>query len=416
MEPDYCQSLARQRALVLQDQVQILVVAPAHQQLVHAAPGRVHAILRAVHLVGRVRVSLEHLGEDASLVEAAADRKRVAHDVPLAGGAVVQHEHDLSQVVDESSQLHPSRLAIAADRLGALQQVVDLAELRVGVAVVDQCVELFYGLPDGHLEPWTRGRIETLACRQVVSHCLLGMVLGVEVLDPLARIGVSSKRCLVFLGVEARFGVKRCPVHEGRGPQDVDRVDSIGYGLEGRSVSVDGRLTHCNRGHRAASDVVQIWQISRPNAGRGAGGQSQLVGRRTDRLVSTHLRYRCRGGLGREASRGNELGSRAQLIAGIAPSLLAPRLRAPLHSAVQTRQVARVLRRGLIWWGSTAQEQRRHLMERGEEGEVSQTAGPANLADALGPVPSAMAKYANIKIGGEACSRLFHRFAWPCIQ
>ncbi len=55
--------------------------------------------------------------------------------------------------MNQPCKLHPARLAIAPDRLGALKKVLDLAELRVRVAVVDQRVELLHGLPDAHLGP-----------------------------------------------------------------------------------------------------------------------------------------------------------------------------------------------------------------------------------------------------------------------
>ncbi len=71
-------------------------MAPAHDQVVHAAAGPVDSVLGAVHVVTRVWIGLEHFGVDATLVEATADRKRVANDVPLALAAVVKEEHQLA--------------------------------------------------------------------------------------------------------------------------------------------------------------------------------------------------------------------------------------------------------------------------------------------------------------------------------
>ena len=42
------------------------------------------------------------------------------------------------------------RVAVGADRLGGLQQVLELGEVDVGVAVVDQRVEELQRVPDAH--------------------------------------------------------------------------------------------------------------------------------------------------------------------------------------------------------------------------------------------------------------------------
>lgn len=202
---DHGQRLGRQRRLVPDDMIQILVVAPRQHHVVHAAAGGVDAVLRAVHRVHRVRVQPETLRVDDALVERAADGERVADDVPLALRVV--EEQQLAQVVDEARELHPARLAVAPDRLGALQQVLDLAQRRVRVALVDQRVELLHGLPDRHLLARPRRRVEAVARRQVVRHRLLLVLLAVEGLDALARLVVLPELRLVLGRVELRLGV-----------------------------------------------------------------------------------------------------------------------------------------------------------------------------------------------------------------
>lgn len=44
----------------------------------------------------------------------------------------------LTEIVDQTGKLHPIRLSILTDRLGSLEQVLDLRKRSVGVTVVDQ--------------------------------------------------------------------------------------------------------------------------------------------------------------------------------------------------------------------------------------------------------------------------------------
>lgn len=199
---DHGESLVGQLALVLDDVVEVLVVAPAEHDVVEADAGRVDAELGAVDGVVVVRVALEGVRVDAALVEAAADGEGVADAVPLALREAVPEEHQLAQVVDQARQLHPARLAVAPHRLGALQQVVDLPQLRVRVALVDERVQLLHRLPDGHLGAHPRCAVEPQTRRQVVCHRLLLVLLPVEVLYPVACRIVVPELCLVLLAVE----------------------------------------------------------------------------------------------------------------------------------------------------------------------------------------------------------------------
>lgn len=199
---DHGERLVGEGALVLDDVVEVLVVAPAEHDVVEADTRRVDAELGAVDGVVVVRVALEGLRVDAALVKGAADGERVADAVPLALREAVPEQHQLAQVVDQARQLHPAGLAVPAHRLGALQQVVDLAQLRVRVALVDERVQLLHRLPDGHLGPHPRRALEPQAGLQVVGHRLLLVLLPVEVLDAVARLLVLPELGLVFLAVE----------------------------------------------------------------------------------------------------------------------------------------------------------------------------------------------------------------------
>ena len=77
----------------------------------------------------------------------AADGEGVADDGPLG---LAEEAEDLAQVVDQAGQDQPARMTVGPDRLGGLHQVLDLRQIGVGVAVIDQRVEELHRLPDAH--------------------------------------------------------------------------------------------------------------------------------------------------------------------------------------------------------------------------------------------------------------------------
>lgn len=253
---DHGEGLLGQGGLVADDVVEVLVVAPAEHDVVEAASLGVDAELGAVHGVSRVRVGGKRLGEDDALVKGAADGEGVADNVPLALRLeVFKEDHELAQVVDEAGDLHPARLAVAADGLGRLQEVLNLGERRVRVRLVDERVELLHGFPDGHFGPDAGRRVEAVARGEVVGYRLLLVLLLVKVLDAVARRLVLAERVLVLGGVELRLLVVL---------DAVDVVDEVGHFLElladGAAAAVellggegarggdfvDGRGCHCD--------------------------------------------------------------------------------------------------------------------------------------------------------------------------
>ena len=112
--------------------------------VLESAVGLVDAVLRLV--LGDVAVGIvgEVLVEDDVLRPRASHREGIAYHAPLRLAIKAQA---LAQVVEETRQHHPARMAVAADCLGGLQQVLDLGEIGIGIAVVDQGVQEFGGFP-----------------------------------------------------------------------------------------------------------------------------------------------------------------------------------------------------------------------------------------------------------------------------
>src|SRR5439155_2489008 len=88
--------------------------------------------------------------EDDAIRPGAAYWKSVAHHSPLWFAVKAK---DFSQVMNESGQNEPVWMAIVADLLGSLQQMVELGKVGIGIAVIHQRVEIFQRFPDAHLPP-----------------------------------------------------------------------------------------------------------------------------------------------------------------------------------------------------------------------------------------------------------------------
>jgi len=94
----------------------------------------------------------------------ASDGKRVAHHRPLRLAEEAEH---LAEIVDQAGEHEPAGMPVAADRLGRLQKVLDLGQLGVGVAVVDQRVEKLHRLPDAHDAPCLRQELGLLGAHEL---------------------------------------------------------------------------------------------------------------------------------------------------------------------------------------------------------------------------------------------------------
>ena len=119
---------------------------------------------------------------------AAADRKGVADDGPLRLAEQAQH---LAEVVDEAGEDEPARLAVGANGLGRLQRVLDLGEVDVGIAVVDQRVEVLQRLQHRH-RPAVQRQVVALLPEDEVER-LVRVVQAVELRDPLVGVLVVAE-------------------------------------------------------------------------------------------------------------------------------------------------------------------------------------------------------------------------------
>ena len=95
---------------------------------------------------------------------------------------LAEEAEDLAEVVDEAGDDEPARLIGGANGLGRLHRVLDLGEIDVRIAVVNECIEEVERLPYGQrlaLQP------QVLALLlEDEGEGLVRMVERVELLDP----------------------------------------------------------------------------------------------------------------------------------------------------------------------------------------------------------------------------------------
>ena len=145
VETDHVEGGLRQ--IVFHAVVEIFIVPPGEVHIPQTAALLIHTTPRLEAGIGHVGILAEELGVDDPLAVATADRKRVAHHRPLRLAKQTEH---LAEVVQEACQHKPVGMSRRPDRLGRLQEVVDLREIDVGVGVIHQRVEVFQRLKHAH--------------------------------------------------------------------------------------------------------------------------------------------------------------------------------------------------------------------------------------------------------------------------
>ena len=96
----------------------------------------------------RVGIGLEEILEHDAVRIGAADGKGVAHHGPLRLAVEAKH---FAEIVNETGENEPARLAVLANLFGGLQQVFELRHVCVWIAVVHEVVQKLRSLPDTHL-------------------------------------------------------------------------------------------------------------------------------------------------------------------------------------------------------------------------------------------------------------------------
>src|SRR6266700_276517 len=130
MVAEHVERLLRQ--IILGDMINVFVMSPGKLDLVQAAAFLVNAKSRLIAGIVAVRIVREEL-EEHNLVRITTTRwVRVTHDGPLRFAPEAKH---LAEIVDHARQNEPARVAVGADLLSRLQQVLELREIGVRVAV-----------------------------------------------------------------------------------------------------------------------------------------------------------------------------------------------------------------------------------------------------------------------------------------
>src|SRR5258706_8932729 len=125
-------------------------MAPGHANVVESAILLVNAGLRLKTRFPAVRVVREKTVKHNLVRVGRADWKSVADHGPLR---LAEQAQNLAEIVNHSREDEPARMSVAADLLRGLQQVIELREIGVGVAVINERVQELHRLPDAHLAP-----------------------------------------------------------------------------------------------------------------------------------------------------------------------------------------------------------------------------------------------------------------------
>ena len=172
------------RKVVLADVINVFVVAPGEHHVVEPASLLVHPGRGLVARVLAVGVRLEESGKDDLVGVGASRREGVPHHRPLR---LPPEAKNLAKVMNQAGQDEPARMAVAADLLRRLKEVLELGKICVGIAVIDQLVEILHRLPDPH-----GAAIQPQEFLPLRFYELMGLVQVVQAVElPNRRTGVG---------------------------------------------------------------------------------------------------------------------------------------------------------------------------------------------------------------------------------
>src|SRR5579859_3834633 len=99
--------------------------------------------------------------------------------------------------MQKTGQDHPARQIVAAHRFRGLQKMLDLGEVGIGIAVIDQLIEKLRRFPDRLLALLQAEIFGFLAQNVIEGH--VSMVLPVELGDTRARLFVIDTKLFLAL-------------------------------------------------------------------------------------------------------------------------------------------------------------------------------------------------------------------------
>ena len=178
--------------------IQILVMPPGERHLVQAASLLVHPQPRLVARFIPVWIGLKKLMKHDPIRPGAPNRKGVSDHRPLRFAVEAKN---LSQIMNQAGQDKPTRMPVLADVLGGLEQMVQLREVRVGIAIIHERVQILQRFPHAHLPPFQRQELLSLALHKLMA--LVPVIQPVKL--PHRRAGVRLIIPELLLGLGGRL-------------------------------------------------------------------------------------------------------------------------------------------------------------------------------------------------------------------
>mmetsp|Transcript_10399 Transcript_10399/g.12181 ORF Transcript_10399/g.12181 Transcript_10399/m.12181 type:complete len:250 (+) Transcript_10399:1062-1811(+) len=154
VESDHILCLFRKSAVIANhDLVHVFVVSPSEVDFVKSTVWLVDAVLCVVTRVVDIWTVREVLRKDNSWVEGAADWVSITNSGPLLFPTKYWMSHDLSEIMNKARQVHPviffPWIGFPATFSG-LQQMFNLREVQVRVALIHYLVKKLGRFPDSH--------------------------------------------------------------------------------------------------------------------------------------------------------------------------------------------------------------------------------------------------------------------------
>src|SRR6266699_2297473 len=155
--------------------IDVFVVSKREMDLIEPAVRFVDAIIGLVFGNRAIGIGGKEFRKNDLLRESASDRERITHYGPL--GLPVETEH-FAEIVHKTGQNEPARMTILANRFGGLQEMFDLGQIGVGIAVVHQRIQVLRHFPDTFLAPRQAAVFGLFSQHEIKS--LASVVLTVE--------------------------------------------------------------------------------------------------------------------------------------------------------------------------------------------------------------------------------------------
>ena len=191
------------------DLVDVFVMTEGKVNAIETAIGLINAVPGLERRILSVRIGNEEFGKNDFAGVGTTDRESVSDDGPLR---LAIKAENLAKVVQESGEDKPARMTVLADGFGGLEEMFKLGKVRIGIAVVDQSIEVVDHVPNALLTATQAAILGLFPENKVES--LVGVIFAVEAGNAGIGIGVVVAELVFGFVLTIASGDKVVPVVE----------------------------------------------------------------------------------------------------------------------------------------------------------------------------------------------------------